>query len=111
MLANFNQKKEYKCVARSCVFRKEERADEQPITAPADSLPAGWLLYVHGSLSIGTFITTIVLYLGIAGPLLTAMNFVDSLAKVGTIVDEVDSNVCHARAEEVEPSTSASTTT
>ena len=54
-------------------------------------LPAGWLLYVNGSLSIGTFITTIVLALGIAGPLLAAMDFVDSLAKVGTIVGEVDS--------------------
>ena len=54
-------------------------------------LPAGWLLYVNGSLSIGTFITTIVLSLGIAGPLLAAMDFVDSLAKVGTIVGEVDS--------------------
>ena len=54
-------------------------------------LPVGWLLYIHGSLSIGTFITTIVLSLGIAGPLLAAMDFVDSLAKVGTIVGEVDS--------------------
>src|SRR5699024_409533 len=54
-------------------------------------LPVGWLLYVNGSLSIGTFITTIVLSLGIAGPLLAAMDFVDSLAKVGTIVGEVDS--------------------
>ena len=45
-------------------------------------LPAGWLLYVNGSLSIGTFITTIVLSLGIAGPLLAAMDFVDSLATV-----------------------------
>ena len=37
-----------------------------------------------------TFITTIVLSLGIAGPLLAAMDFVDSLAKVGTIVGSVD---------------------
>ena len=37
-----------------------------------------------------TFITTIVLSLGIAGPLLSAMDFVDSLAKVGTIVGSVD---------------------
>ena len=53
-------------------------------------LPVGWLLYTGGSLPIETFITTIVLSLGIAGPLLAAMDFVDSLAKVGTIVGSVD---------------------
>lgn len=30
-------------------------------------------------------------FLGIAGPLLAAMDFVDSLAKVGTTVDQIDS--------------------
>lgn len=54
-------------------------------------LPIGWLLYQGGSLSVETFITTIILSLGIAGPLLAAMDFVDSLAKVGTIVGSVDS--------------------
>ena len=54
-------------------------------------LPVGWLLYQGGSLSVETFITTIVLSLGVAGPLLAAMDFVDSLAKVGTIVAGVDS--------------------
>ena len=53
-------------------------------------LPVGWLLYTGGGLPIETFITTIVLSLGIAGPLLAAMDFVDSLAKVGTIVGSVD---------------------
>ncbi len=54
-------------------------------------LPAGWLMYRAGTLSAETFITTMILSLGIAGPLLAAMDFVDSLAKVGTIVGEVDS--------------------
>ncbi len=54
-------------------------------------LPAGWLMYRAGSLSAETFITATILSLGIAGPLLAAMDFVDSLAKVGTIVGEVDS--------------------
>lgn len=54
-------------------------------------LPVGWLLYQSGSLSMETFITTIILSLGIAGPLLAAMNFIDSLARVGTIVESVDS--------------------
>lgn len=53
-------------------------------------LPVGWLLYNRGSLSMENFIITIILSLGIAGPLLAAMNFVDSLARVGTIVGSVD---------------------
>ncbi len=53
-------------------------------------LPIGWLLYQSGSLSMETFITTMILSLGIVGPLLAAMNFMDSLAKVGTIVGSVD---------------------
>lgn len=53
-------------------------------------LPLGWLWYRNGSLSIETFIMTIVLSLGIAGPLIAAMNFVDTLAIVGTTVASVD---------------------
>lgn len=53
-------------------------------------LPIGWLWYGNGSLSVETFITTIILSLGIAGPLLAAMDFVDSLARVGTIVGSID---------------------
>ena len=53
-------------------------------------LPAGWLLYSGGSLSMETFITAMILSLGITGPLMAAMNFVDSLARVGTIVGSVD---------------------
>ncbi len=54
-------------------------------------LPAGWLMYQGGSLDLETFIMTIILSFGIAGPLLAAMDFVDSLAKVGTTVGQVDS--------------------
>ena len=53
-------------------------------------LPAGWLLYRGGSLPAETFITAIILSLGIAGPLLAAMNFVDTLAQVGTTAASVD---------------------
>lgn len=53
-------------------------------------LPAGWVLYCGGSLSADTFLTTVILSLGIAGPLLAAMNFVDTLAQVGTTVESVD---------------------
>ena len=53
-------------------------------------LPAGWFLYRNGSLPTDTFITTIILSLGIAGPLLAAMNFVDTLAQVGTTAASVE---------------------
>lgn len=53
-------------------------------------LPIGWILYRDGSLSVETFITTIILSLGIAGPLIAAMNFVDTLAQVSTTVSSVE---------------------
>lgn len=53
-------------------------------------LPVGWMLYRGGSLPVETFLTTMILSLGIAGPLLAAMNFVDNLARVGTVVGSVD---------------------
>lgn len=53
-------------------------------------LPVGWILYQGKSLTMETFITTIILSLGVAGPLIAAMNFVDTLAQVGTTVNTVD---------------------
>lgn len=53
-------------------------------------LPAGWLWHSGGSLSTETFILIIILSLGIAGPLVAAMGFVDTLAMVGTTVASVD---------------------
>ncbi len=53
-------------------------------------LPVGFIWYSNGSLPVETFITVIILSLGIAGPLLAAMNFVDTLAIVGTTVASVD---------------------
>lgn len=53
-------------------------------------LPVGWIWYMGGSLTMETFITVIILSLGVAGPLLAAMNFVDTLAIVGTTVASVD---------------------
>lgn len=53
-------------------------------------LPVGWIWYRGGSLPIDTFIMVIVLSLGIAGPLIAAMNFVDTLAVVGTTVASMD---------------------
>ena len=53
-------------------------------------LPVGWLLYLHGSLTAETFLTVIILALGMAAPIVAAFNFVDTLALVGTTVGQVD---------------------
>lgn len=54
-------------------------------------LPVGWILYQKANIDTGVFITTIILSLAITEPLMAAMNFVDSLARVGTIVESIDS--------------------
>lgn len=74
---------------KSCQFMTSLSRAVLPTTM-ITILPAGWLLYRSGSLSVENYITTVILSLGIAGPLLAAMNFVDSLARVGTIVGSVD---------------------
>jgi len=53
-------------------------------------LPAGWLLYRSGNLSIEVFLTCIILSLGLVPPLLKAMGFIDNLAKIGTTVGSID---------------------
>lgn len=53
-------------------------------------LPLGWVFYLHGSLSIETFLTVIILALGMSAPIVAAFNFVDTLAQVGTTVGQVD---------------------
>lgn len=53
-------------------------------------LPVGWLFYTHGTLTVDTFVTVIILALGMAAPIVAAFNFVDTLAQVGTTVAQVD---------------------
>ena len=53
-------------------------------------LPFGWLFYLRGTLTAETFITVIILSLGMAAPIVAAFNFVDTLAQVGTTVEQVD---------------------
>lgn len=65
-------------------------------------LPVGWLLWLHGSLTAETFLTVILLSLGMATPIVAAFNFVDTLAMVGTTVGQVDAILT---AEEQEHST------
>ena len=53
-------------------------------------LPFGWRFYTHGTLTAETFVTVIILALGMAAPIVAAFNFVDTLAQVGTTVSQVD---------------------
>lgn len=52
-------------------------------------LPIGCILFMNGSLAADVFITIIVLSFGIFGPILQAMNFIDDLAKVNTIMEDI----------------------
>ena len=52
-------------------------------------LPAGCVFYLNGTLDIPTFITIIILSLGIIGPIIAAMFFTDDIAKIGTIVGDI----------------------
>ena len=52
-------------------------------------LPAGLIFWSAGSLSAADFLTIIVLSLGLTGPLIAALSFVDELAVVGTNVEEI----------------------
>lgn len=53
-------------------------------------LPLGWVFYLHGTLTAQTFLTVIILALGMSAPIVAAFNFVDTLAQVGTTVAQVD---------------------
>lgn len=52
-------------------------------------LPIGTMLYMKGSLPIETFIVSIILSLGVMGPLITTMSYTDDIGKVHTIVGEI----------------------
>lgn len=53
-------------------------------------LPMGFLFYAGGSLSAVDFLTIVVLSLGVIGPLITASNYVDNLARVGTVLGQIE---------------------
>lgn len=52
-------------------------------------LPAGCIFYMNGSLDAPTFITIMILALGIVGPLIAAIFLTDEFSKIGTIVCEI----------------------
>lgn len=49
-------------------------------------LPFGWLFYLHGTLTVETFVTVIILSLGMTAPIVAAFNFVDTLDQVDGIL-------------------------
>lgn len=51
-------------------------------------LPIGFLFYANGSLPATDFIAIMILSLGIMGPILAATTFTDSLAAMGTVVQQ-----------------------
>lgn len=53
-------------------------------------LPVGCLLVLDGSLTVSSFITVAVLSLGIMGPLFAAILFTDDIAKIATIISEIN---------------------
>lgn len=53
-------------------------------------LPASVLFYLQGTLPVNEIVTIVVLCLGMMAPLLGAMSFSDDLAKISTIVGEIN---------------------
>ena len=53
-------------------------------------LPACLVAYLGGSIVEGEFFTIIILSLGLVPPLIGAMGFTDDIAKIGTIVGDID---------------------
>ncbi len=53
-------------------------------------LPLGWFFYLNGSLSVQHFIMAIIFSFGTIEPLMKCMNFVDTIAKNGTIINSIE---------------------
>ncbi len=68
-------------------------------------LPLGCVLYMGGTLTGATFITVMILALGIMGPLLSAMYYTDDIAQIGVIVGEIGSILDEP--EQIRPETPA----
>ncbi len=73
---------------RSCLFGQSAGMAIFPSTL-IGILPVGCLLFMHGTLTVETFLTVIILSFGVMQPLITAYSYTDDLAQLGTIVGEV----------------------
>lgn len=104
VIKTFNQdKRSYakykdKVIANARYFYEWMKSCQLPVslsknispTTLITALPFGWYFYINGSLSAEVFISVIILSLGIAGPLLETINFVDGFAKMGTIANSIN---------------------
>lgn len=52
-------------------------------------LPAGLYFYMHGTLTLATFISGIILSFGLVSPLIQAMYLTDGIASLGTIMGQI----------------------
>lgn len=73
---------------RSCIFGQSAGMAIFPSTL-LGILPVGCLLYMNGSLTTQTFLSAIILSLGVMQPLITAYSYTDDLVQLGTIIGEV----------------------
>lgn len=73
---------------RSCLFGQSAGMAIFPSTL-IGILPVGCLLFMHGTLTVETFLSVIVLSFGVMQPLITAYSYTDDLAQLGTIIGEV----------------------
>ena len=53
-------------------------------------LPFGFLFYASGSLTAEALITVIILSLGLLEPLIAAMNYTDNIARVSTVIGQIN---------------------
>ncbi len=65
-------------------------------------LPFGWKMYLSGSISAEVLMTSIMLSMSIVGPIMAAISFTDSSAKVGTTIATVDELLAGAEQQHAE---------
>ena len=65
-------------------------------------LPLGWKMYLSGSISADVLMTSIMLSMSVVGPIMAAISFTDSSAKVATTVATVDELLSGAEQEHAE---------
>lgn len=53
-------------------------------------LPTGSLLFAFGNLPASTFVTVIILSLGVIEPIIAATNFTDNIARIGTVFGQIN---------------------
>ncbi len=65
-------------------------------------LPFGFLFYASGSLTASAFVTIIILSLGLLEPMIAAMNYTDNIARVGTVMGQINDILNSPEIERIE---------